>query len=233
MPSAVEALLAIDSATATASVALYDLTNSLLLAESTWQARRRHTQGLLVMTQALMAQLGVLPAQVRGLAVTTGPGSFTGVRIALSVVKGIGVGLPTPPKVVGLPTLTVTAAPWLSLAQAASAHLWAYIQAGRGRYNWAIFDKTLYHPSATDHQAGNAADFAKMLATQDGKKIWLVGEVAPDLLDAVAPLSHVIVVDPISAMRRAGLLAHLAAQQIAAGQVDNLATLQPLYLQGP
>ena len=37
-------LLAVDTATATASVALYDLANGLLLAESTWQARRRHTQ---------------------------------------------------------------------------------------------------------------------------------------------------------------------------------------------
>jgi tRNA threonylcarbamoyladenosine biosynthesis protein TsaB len=239
MPFAVDTLLAsnillaIDTATASASVALYDLTNGLLLAESTWQARRRHTQDVLVMTQALMAQLDVQPARVRGLAVTTGPGSFTGVRIALSVVKGIGVGLPTPPQVVGLPTLTVTAAPWLSPAQTASAHLWAYIQAGRGRYNWAIFDKTLYHPRAADHQVGSAADFAKTLATQEGQEIWLVGEVAPDLLDAVAPLRHVTIVDPISAMRRAGLLAHLAAQQIAAGQVDDLATLQPLYLQGP
>jgi hypothetical protein len=43
----------------------------------------------------------------------------------------------------------------------------------------------------------------------------------------------VTVVDGISSMRRAGVLAQLAAQQIAAGHVDDLATLQPLYLQGP
>jgi tRNA threonylcarbamoyladenosine biosynthesis protein TsaB len=226
-------LLAVDTATATASVALYDMTSQALLAESTWQARRRHTEELLLATQAMMAQMNVQPTQLRALAVTTGPGSFTGVRIALSLVKGIGIGLPTPPQIIGLPTLTVTAAPWLPLAQVASARIWAYIQAGRRRYNWAIFDKTLYHPVAADHQAGTAADFATALAAQADQMIWLVGEPAPDLLDAVVSLRHVTVVDGISAMRRAGVLAHLAAQQIAAGQLDDLATLQPLYLQGP
>jgi tRNA threonylcarbamoyladenosine biosynthesis protein TsaB len=226
-------LLAVDTATATASVALYALADGLLLAESTWQARRRHTQDLLVITQELLAQLDVQPAQLRALAVTTGPGSFTGVRIGLSVVKGIGIGLPVPPQVAGIPTLTVTAAPWLAVAQAASAQLWAYIQAGRGRYNWTIFDKTLYHPSAAAHQAGTAADFARALAAHAGHPIWLVGEAAPDLLAEVASLHHVTVVDGISSMRRAGVLAQLAAQQIAAGQVDDLTTLQPLYLQGP
>ncbi|MCC6455315.1 MAG: tRNA (adenosine(37)-N6)-threonylcarbamoyltransferase complex dimerization subunit type 1 TsaB [Caldilineaceae bacterium] len=226
-------LFAVDTATVTASIALYDLANGLLLGESTWQARRRHTQDLLLTTQALMAQLGVQPAQLTGLAVTTGPGSFTGVRIAISLVKGIGIGLSTPPQVVGLPTLTVTAAPWLAVAQATSAVVWAYIQAGRGRYNWAIFDQGLYAPGAADHQAGSAADFATALAAHADHPIWLIGEAASDLRAAVSSLRHVTLVDGISAMRRAGVLAHLAAQRIAAGQVDELTTLQPLYLQGP
>src|SRR3954463_8448176 len=182
MTSSTDSLLAIDTATATASVALYDLATSTLLAESTWLARRRHTQELLVATQAMMAQMERTPAQLRGLAVTTGPGSFTGVRIALSVVKGIAVGLPQPPQVVGIPTLTVTAAPWLPLAQAASVQLWACIQAGRGRYNWAIFDKKLYHPSAADHHAGTAAECAAALTADAEQPVWLVGETAPDLV---------------------------------------------------
>jgi tRNA threonylcarbamoyladenosine biosynthesis protein TsaB len=226
-------LLAVDTATATASIALYDRENGLLLGESTWQARRRHTQGLLVTMQGMMAQLGVQPAKIDALAVTTGPGSFTGVRIGLSVIKGIGLGLPMLPLVVGLPTLTVTAASWLAVAQTVSAQLCAYLQAGRGRYNWAFFDKGLYFPSAADHHIGNASDFATALAAHVDHPIWLVGEAAPDLLQALVPLRHVTVVDGIHALRRASVLAHLAAQQIAAGRTDDLKTLQPLYLQGP
>ena len=61
----------------------------------------------------------------------------------------------------------------------------------------------------------------------------LVGEAAPELIEAVSSLSHVTIVDSISTMRRAGLLAHIAAQRIAAGHVDDLVSIQPLYLQGP
>ena len=79
-------LLALDTATTTASLAVYDLTAQQLLAELTWQARRRQTQDLLVTAQQLLAQLNLTPQALTALAVTTGPGSFTGVRIAISAV---------------------------------------------------------------------------------------------------------------------------------------------------
>ena len=86
-------LLALDTATATASLALYELTRDTLVAEWTWQARRRHTQDLLGAAQTLLHQAGATPAALTALAVTTGPGSFTGVRIGISTVKGMALGL--------------------------------------------------------------------------------------------------------------------------------------------
>ena len=65
-------LLALDTATATASLALYDLTRDTLVAEWTWQARRRHTQDLLGAAQTLLHQAGATPAALTALAVTTG-----------------------------------------------------------------------------------------------------------------------------------------------------------------
>lgn len=231
-------LIAFDTATATASVAIYDLTRDLLLAETTWLARRRHTQDLLATTQALLQRLEVDPTAVTALAVTTGPGSFTGVRIGLSVVKGMGIGLAAPPRVVGVPTLSVTAMPWLAAAHAAGAAVWATIQAGRGRYNWVAFAPAppaqhLAGPQVEDHQAGTAAEMAAALAAQTQTPIWLVGESAADLPAAVTPLGHVTPIDPVSGLRRAGVLAHMAAQRLAAGQADDLAALQPIYLQPP
>ena len=85
-------LLAIDTATATASVAVYDMERRRLLAETTWQARRRHTQDLMVTVQHMLEQAGVAAAELTALAVTTGPGSFTGVRIGISAVEGLGAG---------------------------------------------------------------------------------------------------------------------------------------------
>jgi tRNA threonylcarbamoyl adenosine modification protein YeaZ len=231
-------LLALDTATVAVSLALYDLEAQILLAESTWQARRRHTQELLAGAQTLLARVERVPVQISALAATTGPGSFTGVRIALSALKGIALGLPQPPRVVGLPTLSVTAAPWLSVAQsvtAAPVTVCAYVQAGRGRYNWCDFapGDLLRRPGPADHHAGTAAEFAAALAARTPAPVWLVGEPAADLLAAVTPLAQVTPVDAVSGWRRAGSLARLAALHLARGHADDLATLQPLYLQGP
>ena len=235
-------LLALDTATATASLALYDLAADHLLLEMTWDARRRQTQDLLATAQRAFDLVERTPQQITALAVTTGPGSFTGVRIGISTVKGIGLGLaPAPgapaPLVVGLPTLTVAAAPWLAVAATVTptSHICACIQAGRGRYNWAWFaaGDLLARPGAADHQAGNAAEVAAALAGADVSPLWLVGECGADLHSAVAPLAHVFIPDEVSSLRRASQLARLAALAIAAGRTESLDSLQPLYLRNP
>jgi tRNA threonylcarbamoyladenosine biosynthesis protein TsaB len=229
-------LLALDTATATASAALYDLDTQQLLAEYTWLAGRRHTQDLLATAQELLTHRALTPAQLTALAVTTGPGSFTGVRIAISVAKGIALGLPTPPHVVGLPTLSVTVAPWQTLAAQIepAPQLCAYLQAGRERYNWAFFPAAdpFWRPGVADHQSGRVEEFVQILAVQS-TPTWLVGELDAHLAQAVETLNQVVVIDAVSAWRRAGPLAQLAARRLATGLSDDLKTLQPLYLRNP
>lgn len=229
-------LLALDTATATASVALYDLAGARLHAEMTWLAHRRHTQDLMTTVQSLLRQQQVAPEELTALAVTTGPGSFTGVRIAISAAKGIGLGLPTPPRAIGLPTLCVTAAPWLALAaqHPAQPTICAYIQAGRGRYNWTFFapDDLLRRPEAEAHLSGAADELAHSLS-ETAQPHWLVGELDVTLSQAVAGLRHVFVFDAMSGLRRAGQLARVAAGHLGAGHFDDLRTIQPLYLRNP
>ncbi len=230
-------LLAIDTATATASLALYDLDARRLLAEQTWQARRRHTQELIPASQALLQRMEIAPAALTALAVTTGPGSFTGVRVGISTIKGMALGLPTAPRVVGVPTLTVAAAPWLQAAWSTSplTIVCAFVQAGRGRYNWCWFgpEDLLFRPAAADHFAGDTTAFAAALAAHGAPAIWLAGEPDAALAEAVAPLPRVTLLNSVSAMRRAGTLAHLAGLYFDEGVDDDIATLQPLYLRAP
>ncbi len=238
-------LLAIDTATTTASLALYNLTTQTLVAELTWEARRRQTQDLLVAAQRLLAQLELTPQALTALAVTTGPGSFTGVRIGISTVKGIALGLPTPPRILGIPTLCVAAAPWLPLMQQLqpTGLLCALIQAGRGRYNWAHFtpDQALWRPVAADHGAGTGAELIATLVQHAPPAIVCVGEIEQTLGDALRALPSetasgtfpVTVIDHVSGWRRAGHLARLAALHIAAGTEDDLHALEPLYLRAP
>lgn len=230
-------LLALDTATTTASLAVYDLMAQQLLAELTWEARRRQTQDLLGAAQTLLAQIDLTPQQITALAVTTGPGSFTGVRIGISTVKGIALALPAPPQVIGLPTVAVTAAPWLPLLPQlpADAQICAVIQAGRGRYNWVNFtaSQTLWRPGVADHQVGTVAEMAAALAQSAPRKLLCVGELDAALVAALQPFAHVTVLDVVSGWRRAGHLARLAALHFAAGVADQLATLEPLYLRAP
>ncbi len=229
-------LLALDTATTTASIALYNLGTDQLLAELTWQARRRQTQELAPAIQDLLARTDLVPAHITALAATTGPGSFTGVRIAISTAKGIALGLPALPTLIGLPTLSVTAGPWLGVAARLSPapRIVACIQAGRGRYNWAEFSPAhpLHRPGVDDHGAGRSADFVAALAAMTDP-VWLVGEVGHDLTQGLAGLAHVQTVDNSFGLRRAGQLARLAALHLAAGHQDDLASFQPLYLQAP
>jgi tRNA threonylcarbamoyladenosine biosynthesis protein TsaB len=92
-------LLAMDTATNTASAAIYDHAAARLLAETTWEGRRRQTQELMVTVRHLLRMADVTPGALTALVVTTGPGSFTGVRIAISAAKGIGLGLDARPAV--------------------------------------------------------------------------------------------------------------------------------------
>lgn len=230
-------LLAMDTASTTASVAVYDLKKAQLVGETTWEGRRRQTQDLLVTVRHLMSTVDAAPADITALAVTTGPGSFTGVRIAISAAKGIGLGLPNPPAAVGVPTLTVTAAPWHALAAACSAAppICAVMFAGRGRYHWTLFaaDEPLHRPSADAHRTGTAAELSTFLAQINAHSLWLVGEIDASLANAVQSFPHVVRIEPTYGLRRAGVLAHVAAQFLAAGVVESPASLQPFYLREP
>lgn len=242
-------LLAIDTATKTASIALYSPEEDTLLAEWTWLARRRHTQDLLKTVRTMLQQLDVSVQALTALAVSTGPGSFTGVRIGISAVKGMGLGLGEMPRVIGLPTLSITAAPWYSMLSSREEvssretgpkpRLCAYIQAGRGRFNWIFTpdplprEIDLWRPAIEDHVAGTVEDFSASVTSLSPSMILLVGEVTAELQSEMSRFSHVTLVDVISSQRRAGQLARLAVAHLAAGRTDSLAQLQPLYLRNP
>lgn len=230
-------LLALDTATTTISIALYDLAADALLGEMTWQARRRHTRDLLPEVQRLLQTLESTPAELTALAVTTGPGSFSGVRAGIATVKGLALGLPTPPRIVGVPTLTVTAAPWAQTAWSVSptAVICAVLQAGRGRYNWCYFgaEDLLFRPSAADHGAGDLQDLADALARHNADTLWLTGEVDAPLRTAIESNPRITPINPVTGLRRAGELARLAALYLAEGVEETVDALQPIYLRAP
>ena len=98
-------ILAIDTSTPSGSIAL--LEDDQLIAESTTCIQKTHAERLLPSIKTLLDNIGIKPEDIDGFALTTGPGSFTGLRIGLSTIKGLSWSLNKP--VVGVSTLEAIA----------------------------------------------------------------------------------------------------------------------------
>ncbi|MBD5129806.1 MAG: tRNA (adenosine(37)-N6)-threonylcarbamoyltransferase complex dimerization subunit type 1 TsaB [Ruminococcaceae bacterium] len=86
--------MGIDSSAITAGCALYD--NGKITAEQFLNTRHTHSETLLPMVKSMLDSAKITLAEVGKIAVTTGPGSFTGLRIGISCVKGMCFGAEKP-----------------------------------------------------------------------------------------------------------------------------------------
>lgn len=98
-------ILAIDTASTTGSVAVVD--DETLLAETTAARRETHSRRLMDMIDGVLDLSGLTMKQIDGFAFTKGPGSFTGLRIGLSIVKALA--LVTAKPMAGVSSLEVLA----------------------------------------------------------------------------------------------------------------------------
>ena len=103
-------ILAFESSARPASVAL--VREGRLLAQSLQVSTLTHSRTLLPMAEDLLKNTGVALSEVDAIAVAQGPGSFTGIRIGVSTVKGLCWGAEKP--CIGVSTLEAMA--WHGLA---------------------------------------------------------------------------------------------------------------------
>jgi tRNA threonylcarbamoyladenosine biosynthesis protein TsaB len=104
-------VLAIDTALAACSAAVFD-TERGILAGDTLPMARGHAEALIPLIQRVMAAADVAFDDCDRIAVTVGPGSFTGLRVGVSAARGLALAAQRP--AVGVTTLDALAAPWLS-----------------------------------------------------------------------------------------------------------------------
>jgi tRNA threonylcarbamoyladenosine biosynthesis protein TsaB len=219
-------LLAVDTATQIASLALYDQARGWVLGEESWYAASNHTVELMPRLVRMMEQQGVGAGDLTGLVISLGPGSFTGLRIGLGVVKGLALARRLP--LVGIPTLDVVAHPHT----AQRLQIWAILQAGRGRIcaGHYVCRKGRWRRRG-DYQLTTLEE----LCDQITEPTLVCGEM--DAQDAVLVRERLgsasIIATPAASLRRAAYLAELGWERLARGESDDAATLSPIYLQQP
>jgi tRNA threonylcarbamoyladenosine biosynthesis protein TsaB len=219
-------LLAIDTSTKQAGIALYDGARGLI-AECNWHSANRHTEELMPAIAQMLVQAGVTPRALRAVAVALGPGSFTGLRVGLAAAKGLALanGL----TLLGIPTLDTVAYPH----QAQPVPVIAVLQAGRGRVYWAPY---AHGPGGWAAQEPARLSTVPEMANAAVRPVMFVGEVAGadrETLISWAGRARVNFLPPALTLRRGGYLAELGWLRFEAGESDDPATLSPIYLQTP
>src|SRR5438445_1148498 len=102
-------ILAIDTALDACAAGVLDTNAGKLIAQESQPMKRGHAEALMPLIARVMKESGIAFFSLDRIAVTTGPGSFTGLRVGLSAARGIALAADKP--VVGLTTLTAYAAP--------------------------------------------------------------------------------------------------------------------------
>jgi tRNA threonylcarbamoyladenosine biosynthesis protein TsaB len=216
-------LLAIDTATRLASIALYDETG--VWSEESWRSRNNHSVEVMPAIANMLARQRIAHADLAGVAVPLGPGSFTGLRIGMSLAKGICLGMDIP--LVAVPTLQVTA----YAAGDPGVPVLSVLEAGRGRISVAKF----VYEDGLPAPAGDAALVESALWEPDlSGPVLLTGEIDAAMAERLLALpdaENLSITSLAGSLRRAGFLAELAWDRLQRGDVDDLDTLSPIYMQ--
>ncbi len=209
-------LLAIDTATDQAGLALF---NGEQMAEMSWPSGRRQTTTVLPALESMLSQLGLAMENVGAVAVTAGPGSFTGLRVGLSLAKGLAITGDR--HLIGVNTLDVAAAPYVE----AGNDCVALVPAGRGRVVWSA-----YRPGVAPSRPVNISIDEFLVVLRTHATAIVVGELTPDQHKRVANVHSRVT--SLMAHRRSGVLARIGFDRWQSGDVDEPAKLEPLYLHG-
>lgn len=162
-------ILAIDTALDACAAAVLDTDNARLIVQETLPMKRGHAEALMPLIARVMREAGLAFTALDRIAVTTGPGSFTGLRVGISAARGLALAASKP--AVGLTTLSAYAAaivsqnrdaPVISAIDARHDHVYFQIVAGDGsqlvRPKVASIDEAIAASQfGAPHLVGNAA----------------------------------------------------------------------------
>ena len=194
-----------------------------VLAEDVSRESRSHTASLPALVERVLGAAGLTIEDVEAVAVSIGPGSFTGLRIALALGKGIAFAGTLP--LVGVPTLAALA----EVAGAAPGEtVCAALDARKREVYAALFEATDAAPRRVTPDLALRPEALAARLVPPCVVVGDAGEVYGDVLGARATLRPFTTHHP-----RGGVIARLGFERLAAGEAANPGTLEPVYVRPP
>lgn len=220
-------ILAIDSSSLVASVAVVE--DDIMLAEYTINFKKTHSQTLLPMIKAITDMIELDLNTIDAIAVSAGPGSFTGLRIGSATAKGLGLALDKP--IIPIPTTAGMAYNFYGVTEE-DVVICPIMDARRQQVYTGLYTFkgeefiTVWPQEATDiHDLLNRLN-------ELGKKVIFAGDGVPVFKDIITEKSDV----PVSFApahlnrQRAGALGVLGAKLYEQGIIETAAEHKPDYL---
>jgi tRNA threonylcarbamoyladenosine biosynthesis protein TsaB len=216
----VRPILSIDTSSGQGGLALYD---GRRLSTRSWPADRSHTTTLLSEIHHLLDGADAGVRDLAAVAIATGPGAFTGLRVGFGVAKGFHLATGVP--LIGIPTLDAAA---LGFATCGIPVV-AVVGAGRGRLVWASYNT---NPEglvqSRPPRNGTMGEFIEEL--RESVPALVTGEIDDDQAGLIARLEGVSLPPAPLRTRQPGALAELAWRRWRVGNVDEARAIEPIYL---
>ncbi len=216
-------ILAIDTSTQVSSVAV--ASEERLEAELTMQAKMTHSETLMPHIQEALAMASVKKEELKGIAVSIGPGSFTGLRIGLATAKAMAYALQIP--LIGVPTLQAMAYHFpvgglqlLPLMDAQKGN--SYVE----RYAWE-HGKLILKSQIRILSVPELISWASDLPDT----VMLLGDVVSKRIEGKMRLPmNVILAPPHLRMPRAANVAACGLELLKSGATANVMDMEPVYI---
>lgn len=177
-----------------------------------------HAESVSRLIQDCLAMAGIIFSDLNAVAVSDGPGSYTGLRIGASVAKGICFALDLP--LIGVPTLESIAAATARQYPLGDALIWPMIDARRMEVYHAVYDRQL----RAVVPVGNG------ILTEDGFKPEFINENVILCGDGAAKAKDVLHLSDAGIIQSALHIAPLAEQFYALKRFADPETYEPFYL---
>ena len=219
-------LLALDSSGLVASVAI--VTEDTVLAEYTLNYKKTHSQTLLPMLSEIIEMTGQDLSGFDAIAVASGPGSFTGLRIGSSTAKGLGFALNIP--LVPVPTLEGLACQYAGTKDAVICPM---MDARRKQVYTAVYDwKEEESPVVLAEQRACPIDEILHMINELGRPVIFLGDGVPVSMEQIREMVQVPyrIAPPHMARQRAAAVGFRALALFAEGKTETAADHVPKYL---